>query len=194
MEITFYRIAIVIIFCALLFILIRCLSIKSKPSQVDISSLESLKNHPLYSLEELKERFEKIKDMEGVRYFDGHAWKGDTGRTWVYSYLHSSVNIHLWIYDNPYNSKNNFEIHRENDHKKLESKIVKISDDIDIILWNSDIIRNEYKFYVYDVLYTNIRIGNFQITLSETFYQNKTKINGIPTTKSIEMICQLLME
>jgi len=170
-----------------------CLSIDSKPSLVDFSSLEQIKNYPMYSLEELNIRFEKLNYIEGIRNFNGHVWKGDIGRSWVYSYDSQGGEVYLWIYDNSDNAKNNFEKWEKNSHKRLRKNIVKISEDIDIILWNSDPIRDEYFSYIYDVLYTSIRIGNIIITLDERFYRNEHEHSGKTTTMNIEMICQLLM-
>jgi len=170
-----------------------CHSIGSKPSLVDFSSLEKIKSYPMYSLEELNRRFEKLNDIEGVRNFDSHIWKGDIGRSWVYRYDLQGSRIYLWIYDNSDNAKNNFEKWQKNDHKRLKKNIVKMSEDIDIILWNSDPIRDEYFSYIYDVLYTSIRIGNIIINLNETFYRKEHEHSGKRTTMNIEMICQILM-
>ena len=182
-----------IMVCIFCMISINCHSIGSKPSLVNISSLGNIKNYPMYSLEELKERFEKINYMEGVMNFYGHDWKGDIGRSWVYSYYFQRGHVYLWIYDNSDNAKNNFEKSKKNSHKGVMKRTEKMSEDIDVILWHSDPIRNEYFSYIYDVLYTSIRIGNIIITLDERFYRNEYKQSGMVTTINIEMICQVLL-
>jgi len=168
----------------------------SKPSQVDISSIYEILDYPNYNLEELKERFEKIQYEDGVWNFSGHAWTGDVGRSWVYNFYTPTVNsVYIWIYDNQFNAKNSFEWYRKNDHGRLRKKVINISDDIEIILWNSVMYRSACSFYVYNDqrhLYTCIRIGNVIYSFSEHFSARETKINGIPTSKNIEMICKAL--
>jgi hypothetical protein len=150
----------------------------------------------MYGLEELKGRFEKLKDKEGVSNFDGFGWRGlDDGGIWTYHYFTPIVNtVYLRIFDNSDYAKNYFEIWQKNSHEGLENRIEKISEDIDVILWHSKMYRDEYGFYTGTALYTCIRIGNIVINLSEHYKKSKTKKNGIPTTKNIEMICQVLTE
>jgi hypothetical protein len=177
---------------------LSCLSNHSKPSQVDISVLENLTNYPMYSIEELKERFAKLEYKEGVRDFRSHVWKGDVGRSWVYSYSTPIVNhVYLWIYDNSKNAKNHFEKYDKNSHKRLENRIVEISENVEIILWHSVMYRGADNFYGYDDvrhLYTCIRIGNIIIDLYENYYENETLEKGMPTTNNIEMIYKVLIE
>jgi hypothetical protein len=189
------RVIVIYIFCI---ILIDCLSIGSKPSFVNISSLENIKNYPMYGLEELKERFEKIKYIEGIIKFDSHDWKGDIGRCWVYSYdlqREKRGHVSLWIYDNQDNAKNNFEKWEKTSHMGVLKRIEKVSEDIDVILWHSEPNRVYFFSYVNDTLYTSIRIGNIIITLDEYFYKYKNEYeqSGMITTINIEIICKVLM-
>ena len=181
--------------CILCFIHISCVSFHSNPSKVNISSLKYLVNYPMYNLEELKERLDKLEIIDGVSNFRNHEWKGDVGRSWVYNYYTPIVNrVYIWIYDNSENAKNHFEKWDKKAHEKLKNNIIIISEDIDVILWYSYPIRDEYLYYMYDVLYTCIRIGNIIINLDEIVDKNEKNKNGIPTTQNIEMICQVLIE
>jgi len=186
---------IILIINILCFIHISCLTYPSKPSQVDISSLEILVNYPMYNLDELKVRLNKLESKDGIRKFDNHEWRGDVGRTWVYSYYTTNVDgVYIWIYDNSDNAKNNFEKWTKNNHRGLRKKIIKISEVVEVILWDSDSIHGEFNYYIYDVIYTSIKIGNMVINLDERFYRNETIANGTQTTENIKMICKVLME
>ena len=50
-------------------VMISCLSNYSTPSQVNINPFKQLEDYPMYNLNELIERFEKLKDIDGVKEF-----------------------------------------------------------------------------------------------------------------------------
>ena len=190
--------------CIIVIVMIGCLSNYSTPSQVNISPFKQLENYPLYNLNELIERFEKIKEVDGIKEFKSNYWVGDVGRKWLCRYvmyntsdIPISLRVSFQIYDNSENAKNTFDWRKKNLHAEIDKEIVKMSKDIDVLLWNSVMYRNEDTFFSYNDnrhLYTMVRIGNFLIDFRESYYASKTPKNGVLTSKNIELICWVLTE
>lgn len=171
----------------------------STPSKVDISPLEQLATYQTYDLNELKERIATLEDMAGVEKFDSHKWGGDIGREWVFYYrmynwdIPAIFYVYFSIYDNSENAKKRFEW--EKNHAEGKKRIVKISEDIDVMLFNSIMYRNLDAFLAYSSqrdLNTYVRIGNVVLSFSED--SNIPRKIGALTSKNIELICQVLKE
>ena len=173
----------------------------SWPSKVDISPLKQLEAKSLYSNDEFLELFGHLEYNSGVSSFEiSFPDDGDGSLNHAYghiSYIYSmgdsnaSVMVSSAIYNSPEIACESFDqITKMNYERK---RIVKISDDIDVILYNSRMYRVVEQLALYDdnrSVNTKIRIGNIIIHFYEEEKQ-KREIGAL-TSKNITLICEML--
>ncbi|MCL2881536.1 MAG: hypothetical protein FWF45_01380 [Coriobacteriia bacterium] len=173
-----------------------------KPSPVDTSILKPLANCPMYDLDELKARFDMIRDANrGLQYISDGVWDGDAGQVWQYEFgiadEHSSkiANVHVGIYDSSKHAKNVIEGESDYGLYQVNSKVVTLSDNIDFTLRPVFRYRNTENHITYDYpasLITQVRIDNIVLDFTERSDDLKT-IGGL-TNQSLKQICQALKE
>ena len=165
------------------------------PSEVNISYLYQIIDYPMYEIDELQNRLNKIKENYGVINFEGKPWTvflsdDDLGRRWIYTYNMESVvnSVQIGIFNNQQSAKNSFFWDIRNNRNKRKNKLIQISEYIDVVLWNVMQFYDEYGSPINKVTYTDVRIGNIHI------YFKEYSENGLLTSDNIKYIVQVLME
>ena len=197
------RVGLVMIRCftvlVIIFIVIgwRLLENFSEPSQVDITPFEQIITKPLYEADEIEEKLETLKGMYGVGRFELLFFEASSnGLVWSCSYtmhnwsIPASVSVFFRTYDSVENAQKDFEYEKNNRNKK---EIVEISENVDAVLFNSEMYRHVDQFYMYDDsrhINTALRIGNIRIDFLE--HESKLCEIGALTSKNIKMICDVL--
>jgi len=185
----------------LLIILARIILLSgfSNPSRIDISPLGQLAAYKMCDLNELIAKVARLEAIDSVEQFNSQKWEGDVGREWACWYkmynwdIPASINVYFWIYDSSENARKSFNWEKKN--KKERKKIIKISENIDVMLCNSIMYRSTDTFLAYSSqrdISTYVRIGNIVLDYSE--HLSEPREIGVLTSKNIELICQVLTE
>ena len=175
----------------------RLLENFSEPSQVDITPFEQMITKPFYEADEIEEKLKILKGKYGVEDFNlmfseansvGHV--GSCSYTMHNWSIPASVDVFIRTYDSVENAQKDFEYEKNNRNKK---EIVEISENVDAVLFNSEMYRHVDQFYMYDDgrhINTALRIGNIRIDFLED--ESKLCEIGALTSKNIKMICDVL--
>jgi len=195
-----------IILCIIALITVFVFSVKlfmsdfNKPSLVDISPLEKMEAKSFYNMEEIQKRLEKLKNVAGVNEFEPptlistnpYGQIGFCGYNMKNQEIPASIIVLIAVYDSSENAQDYFKTASLEKEKKQE---VKLSENIDAILFHSAMWRSADQFWSYDdnrYVNTYIRIGNIVINYMEC--EDELCEIGALTNRNIEMVCQVLIE
>ena len=172
----------------------------SKPSQVDIAPLEQLEAKSFYSKDEVKDLFKKLEYEKDVAEFQSRFSSEDElllynvlgGCSYQMYTSNANIYISIDIHDLAVNAQLSFNSAPSYAIIK-KRELIKISDEIDVILFYSAMYRASDQLLPYnDSRYVNtyIRIGNITIIFMET--ENVLDEIGALTSKNIELLCEML--
>ena len=179
------------------------------PSKVDITPLEQLAEYPMYSLDVLKERLETLGDVEEVEFFKSPGWEygysGDLIWDFRFNMYRLDIDDSIWasggsmsveinVHDGPESAVEWIESHENFYSENRKYRSVKISENVDVLLYHS-FLRREAEFgYIYGddrELNTYVRLENMVMCFREHSYAPRGI--GVLTSRSIELICQALL-
>jgi len=165
-----------------------------KPSPVDISILETIKDYQMNDIEDLKNRIEPLKSNGGLLMrLDSAAWNADPGSEWRFSFTSfSSDGVSILIFDTQENARNilTSEIGYLQD---ISYESAEISHDVEAFLLPVHWSRSADSLFMFTnpkMLVTKIRVGNVILDFFET--SNDLDTIGVLTNEALRQIVEAL--